>query len=110
MNRVVITPQAEQDIRAIYRHIRREAPDAASRWRKGIRAHIKTLARSAERAPLAPENETFDEVIRQLLYGKGNRGTYRISVCRSGKDSVRAPCPPRVHGCSAARTRNNLPS
>lgn len=78
MNRIVITPQAEQDMRAIYRHIRHDAPDAASRWSKGIRAHIKTLARSPERAPLAPESDTFEEPIRHLLYGKGNRGTYRI--------------------------------
>jgi plasmid stabilization system protein ParE len=78
MNRIILTPQAEQDIRAIYRHIRREAPEAAVRWSKGIRAHIKTLARAAERVPLAPESDTFEEPIRQLLYGKGNRGTYRI--------------------------------
>ena len=78
MNRIVVTPQAEQDIRAIYLHIRHEAPEAAARWGKGIRAHIKTLARFPERAPLAPESETFNEPIRQLLYGKGNRGTYRI--------------------------------
>jgi plasmid stabilization system protein ParE len=78
MNRVIVTPQAEQDIRDIYRRIRRAAPDAARRWSEGIRAQIKTLAKSPERAPLAPESTTFAEAIRQLLYGKGNRGTYRI--------------------------------
>lgn len=78
MNRVIITPQAEQDIRSIYRRIKSAAPDTALRWSKGIRAQIKTLAKFPERAALAPENATFDEPIRQLLYGKGNRGTYRI--------------------------------
>ena len=78
MKRVIITRQAEQDIRAIYHHIRSNAPEAALRWCKGIRAHIKTLANFPERVPLAPESETFEEPIRQLLYGKGNRGTYRI--------------------------------
>lgn len=78
MNRVIVTPAAEEDIRAIYRRIRSDAPDAALRWSKGIRAHIKTLARSPERVPFAPESDTFEEPIRQLLYGKGNRGMYRI--------------------------------
>lgn len=78
MNRVIITPQADQDIRAIYRRIHSDAPAAAVRWSKGIRAHIKTLSRSPERVALAPESDTFEEPIRQLLYGRGNRGTYRI--------------------------------
>jgi len=34
--------------------------------------------RNPERASVAPENSAFDETILQLLYGKGNRGTYRI--------------------------------
>lgn len=76
--RVIITPNAERDIRDIYRRIRDTAPNAARRWREGIRAQIKTLAKFPERATLAPESETFDEAIRQLLYGKDNRGTYRI--------------------------------
>lgn len=78
MNRVVVTPQAEKDIRAIYSRIRLEAPVAAARWRKEMRACIKTLARFPERSSLAPESETFNEPIRQMLYGRGNRGTYRI--------------------------------
>ncbi|MFN0100538.1 MAG: type II toxin-antitoxin system RelE/ParE family toxin [Bryobacteraceae bacterium] len=63
---------------AIHRRIRREAPQAAARWSKGIRAHIKTLVGFPERCPLGPESETFDEPIRQLLFGRGSRGTYRI--------------------------------
>ena len=78
MKRIVVTPEAERDIGAIHRRIRDEAPLAAARWSKGIRAQIKTLARFPERSPLAPESETFDEPIRQLLYGKGSRGTDRI--------------------------------
>lgn len=78
MKRIVVTPEAEDDLRNIYRRLRREAPLAASRWRQGIRAHIRTLARFPLRSPLAPESITFEEPIHQLLYGTGNRGTYRI--------------------------------
>ena len=39
---------------------------------------IKSLAHHPERVPLAPESISFKETIRQILYGSGNRGTYRI--------------------------------
>jgi hypothetical protein len=43
-----------------------------------VRQSIKTLRNFPERSPRAPENDSFDILIRQLLFGKGNRGTYRI--------------------------------
>jgi plasmid stabilization system protein ParE len=76
--RVIITPDAEQELRRAYRYIRKEAPAAAGRWIKGARKSIKTLARNPERCPLAPESKSFHEPIRELLYGKGSRGVYRI--------------------------------
>jgi plasmid stabilization system protein ParE len=76
--RVIITPQADDDLRAAYRYIRKHAPGAAGTWIKGIRRKIKTLARYPERAPLAWESASFQEPIRELFYGSGNRGTYRI--------------------------------
>jgi plasmid stabilization system protein ParE len=76
--RVIITPQAESDLRAIYNYIRKHAPQAARRWVKGARQNIKTLAFHPERCPLAPESSAFHEPIRELLYGSGNRGTYRV--------------------------------
>jgi len=76
--RVIITPNAEQELRQAYRYIRERAPQAANRWIKGARKCIKSLARYPERCPLAPESKSFEEPIRQLLYGRGNRGTYRI--------------------------------
>jgi plasmid stabilization system protein ParE len=75
---VIITPDAEKDLRTIYRYIRKPAPLAARAWIKGARKAIKTLAISPERVHLAPEANSFDEPIRELLYGKSNRGTYRI--------------------------------
>lgn len=31
-----------------------------------------------ERCPMAPESASFDQPIRELLFGSGNRGTYRF--------------------------------
>ena len=76
--RVIITPEAEQDLQVVYRYIRKDSPLSARRWIRGARKSIKTLARMPERYPLAPEAESFGEPIRELFYGSGNRGTYRI--------------------------------
>ena len=76
--RVVITPEAETDLRKAGSYIRRDNPRAARAWLKGARQGIKTLAQHPERCPLAPESASFSEPIRELFYGHGNRGTYRI--------------------------------
>lgn len=78
MRRVVVARPAKQDIRQIYLWIQQSAPLAAERWLKEIRAAIKTLSRNPERCVVAPESDTFEFPIRQLLYGSGNRGTYRV--------------------------------
>ncbi len=76
--RVIITPEAEDDLREAYRFIRSNSPRAAREWIRGARKKVKSLARHPERAPLAPESVSFHEPIRELFYGSGNRGTYRI--------------------------------
>ncbi|MBZ5570353.1 MAG: type II toxin-antitoxin system RelE/ParE family toxin [Acidobacteriia bacterium] len=75
---VIITPEAETDLRTAYRYIRSRAPVAASEWIRQARQIAKSLARHPERCPLAPESASFDEPIRELLFGSGNRGTYRF--------------------------------
>jgi len=76
--RVILTSEAEADLRKASSYIRRDNPRAASAWLKGARQRIKTLAQYPERCILAPESASFNEPIRELLYGHGNRGTYRI--------------------------------
>ena len=86
--RVLITPEAEADLRKVYRFIRSHgAPIAARKWITGARKAIKTLASLPERTPLAVEAHAFQEPIRELLYGEGERGTYRILYTMIG-DSV----------------------
>jgi Plasmid stabilization system protein len=76
--RVIVTPDAEDDLRTAYRYIHKSAPKSAREWIKGARRTIKSLAHHPERVPLAPESISFNEPIRQILYGGGNRGTYRM--------------------------------
>ena len=77
--RVIVTPEAESDLRKAHAYIRRQgSPQAARAWLQGARQKIKSLARQPERAGLALESASFPERLRELLYGRGNRGTYRI--------------------------------
>jgi len=76
--RVIITPEAETDLRTTYRYIRSQSPRAARDWIRRARRSAKSLARSPERCPLAPESASFDQPIRELFFGSGNRGTYRF--------------------------------
>ena len=76
--RVIFTPEAETDLRTAYRYIRSQAPRAARDWIKRARKSANGLAHRPERCPLAPESTSFDEPIRELFFGTGNRGTYRF--------------------------------
>jgi len=77
--RGIVTPAAEADLRRTYHYIRkRGAAEAAKAWLSGIRSRIKSLKHHPQRTPLAPETASFEEPIHELLYGSGNRGTYRI--------------------------------
>ncbi|SRR6266849_617528 len=76
--RVIVAPAAENDLQTTYRYIRRQAPRAARDWIRRARQSAKSLARHPERCPMAPESASFDQPIRELLFGSGNRGTYRF--------------------------------
>ena len=76
--RVVVTPAAENDLRTAYRYIRGQSLHAAGNWIRRARLAAKSLARHPERCPMAPESASFDQPIRELLFGWGNRGTYRF--------------------------------
>ena len=76
--RVILTPAAESDLRMAYRYIRKQAPIAARDWIRRARQTAKSLAHHPERCPMAPESASFDQPIRELFFGEGNRGTYRF--------------------------------
>ena len=58
--------------------------EAAAQWYNGITDALYSLEEMPRRCGFAPENEHFEEEIRQLLYGK--RGSqYRILFSISGE-------------------------
>ena len=69
---------AETDLRTAYRYIHDRSPYAAREWIRSARQCAKSLFRHPERFPLAPESASFDEPIREMFFGSGNRGTYRF--------------------------------
>jgi plasmid stabilization system protein ParE len=76
--KIVVTREAEDGLRDAYRFIRRDSREAASRWAKGARRSIRSLSRFPERCPVSSETREFDIPVRELLYGSGNRGTFRV--------------------------------
>lgn len=78
--KVLLTPQAEQDIEAAYLYIRAEAPDAARRWRIRLLQLIRTLATFSDRHEIAAEAREVGVELRQMLYG-----SYRILYTEDDK-------------------------
>ncbi len=76
--RVVLTPTAKHNLRTIHAYIFKQAPQAADDWLDRAERAMDSLGRHPERCPLAPESRSFGKPIRQLLFGAGNRGTYRV--------------------------------
>lgn len=74
---VEFAPEACDEIDDAYNWIANESPAGAQRWFNGLMDAIRSLHEDPERCPVAPENDAFDEEIRQLLYGK-RQHAYRI--------------------------------
>jgi plasmid stabilization system protein ParE len=75
--RVILQPEAYEGMESAYDYIEQQSPDSAHHWAVGIMDAINALETFPTRCALAPENEFFQQEIRQLFYGKG-RGVYRI--------------------------------
>jgi toxin ParE1/3/4 len=70
---VDFTRAAEREIEGIEEWISADSPEAAGRWMGGLLDAVDRLERMPSRCPLAPENESHAEEIRQMIYGR-----YRI--------------------------------
>jgi plasmid stabilization system protein ParE len=75
---VVLTPRAKHNLRTIHAYIFNQAPHAADDWLDRAERALDSLKHHPERCPLAPESISFHKPIRELLFGAGNRGTYRF--------------------------------
>jgi plasmid stabilization system protein ParE len=70
---VDFTRAAEREIEQIKEWIAVDSLEASGRWVDGLLAVVDRLERMPFRCPLAPENESHAEEIRQMIYG-----VYRI--------------------------------
>lgn len=67
---VIIQPTAEDDLENAYLYIAQESPKNALNWFSQMQSEIRSLETLPFRCPLAPENNVFDQEIRQLIVGK----------------------------------------
>jgi plasmid stabilization system protein ParE len=75
---VVLTPRAKHNLRTIHAYIFKQPPHAANDWLDRAERAVASLEHHPERCPLAPESLSLGKPIRQLLFGVGNRGKYRL--------------------------------
>ncbi len=75
---VITLPSAEDDIVEAAAQISHYSDfDTAAHWIANLQTAIDSLSQLPFRCPLAPENDRFEQEIRQSLYGK-RRQQYRI--------------------------------
>jgi len=82
--RVEMSPEALAEIEQAFLWLHDEAPNAARRWYNGLIDALHSLADQPRRCPLAPEDNAFDDEIRQLLYGR-RHNRFRILFTVHGK-------------------------
>lgn len=75
---VLLTGEADQDLRIAYEWYLARSPDAAQRWYDGIMRAVASLERDPQRCALANENERTPVELRQLNYGSGRKITHRV--------------------------------
>jgi plasmid stabilization system protein ParE len=84
--RVVLQPQAEEDLRAAALWMRSQSRSAATaqRWARAIRARIATLKTHPLRCPVDADSRFYGEEVRTLLFGS-KAGKYRVLFVVRGK-------------------------
>ena len=68
-HKVLIHPDAEDELDNAYRHIARDAPERATRWRKQLLKRARLLRTFPQRSPKAPEAKTLGADVRHLIVG-----------------------------------------
>ena len=70
-----LTRRAEADLDSILTWLESRSPSGAVVWLKSLEATFEWLEENAASCPLAPENDSFAEEIRERLF-KTKRGRY----------------------------------
>ena len=85
MYRLIIQPDALEELDAAYEWIRARAPEAAVKWFNGFVTAFESLRTSPESFGLVSDVRGFPYPIRELLYGK-RQHKYRAFFTIVGDD------------------------
>jgi plasmid stabilization system protein ParE len=77
---VVLTREAEHNVRSILAWYSDRSQSAADRWYAAFFKSIESLSNYPERYSFARENSRFPIELRQLNFGGGRKSTHRI-IC-----------------------------
>ena len=82
---VFLMRQAEGDLDGILAWLSGRSPSGAKSWFKALEAAISWLEKHADSCPLAPENDRFEEEIRERLFNTKRGRPYRLLFVSAGK-------------------------
>jgi plasmid stabilization system protein ParE len=74
---VIVTPQAQAEIRESFAYIHERSPLNAARWLQALYREIDTLEKFPERCAFAREREYLDADLRQLVF-KSHRIVFAV--------------------------------
>ena len=80
---VIILPSAEREIGEAYDWLAEQDESAAIRWYDRLMEAVLSLETFPERAPIAPESESFHAKVREIFHGR-RQHKYRILFTVSG--------------------------
>ena len=92
---VHVTRPAEDDVRATLRYLAARSRPGAHAWRRAFEAMLKRLEHRPEGYALAPEDDLFDEPVRQTLFktraGRPHRAVFVVRATTVYVLRVRGP-------------------
>ena len=74
---IIVEERVWKDAETIVRRISYDNPNAATKWFRALMKKLAGLECMPKRHPLAPENDDFDEEIREMFLGN-RHNKYRI--------------------------------
>jgi plasmid stabilization system protein ParE len=80
-----LTRKAEADLDSILTWLESRSPSGAVTWLKSLEAAFESLEEHAASYPLAPENDSFAEEIRERLFKTKRGRPYRLLFSLTAK-------------------------
>lgn len=79
--RVIVTPEAEANIRESFLYIHERSPLNGERWLRGLYRHLETLENHPDRCAFARERPYLNVDLRQLVF-KSHRIVFEVEKQR----------------------------